>query len=296
MVSVDVCERLAALGRAGCPLRRALETAPNRMDDPGPKVLSVARRAALGCPLDVCIEPLATVFGPDFARFARCLDSAGSGGTDWARALDDVAAAIRDREARERAAATSGAGATLSARTIAILPFLLLPVALRQLSDPAVAASVAGGVVLGYCGYRWLLRIVPVPPADPLVAGLADEVAASLAAGISLDDALRDAVGRREELKPLVRKVDLGGRWGDILLDHAPPIGRALDDAAATGVPIATSLRRTAGEIRREVAQVFERDVERAPIRMVVPLVCCILPSFVLVAIVPLLRGLAQPA
>jgi tight adherence protein B len=292
---VEICERLAALGRAGHPLRRALESVPDRMADPHSAAVAAARRATLGCPLGVCVESLANDFGPDFERFARCIDSAGSGG-DWARDLDDVAITIRDRQARERAAAISGAGATLSARTIAFLPFLLLPVALKQLSDPAVAASVASGLVLGYCGYRWLLWIVPAPPSDGLVAGLADEIAASLSAGIALDEALRDASGRRRELRPLVRKVDLGGRWVDLLLDHAPPIGRALEDATATGVPIATSLRRTATEIRREAAQAFERDVERAPIRMVVPLVCCILPSFLLVAIVPLLRGLAQPA
>lgn len=293
--AVEICERLAALGRAGYPLRTALESVRDRLADPDRAVVAAARRAALGFPLGVCAEPLAMVFGPDFDRFARCIDSAGSGG-DWARDLDEVAAAIRDRQARERAAAISGAGATLSARTIAFLPFLLLPVAVKQLSDPAVAASVATGLVLGYCGYRWLLRIVPAPPTDGLVAGLADEVAASLSAGIALDEALCDAVGRRKELRPLVRKVALGGRWVDLLLDHASPIGRALEDAAATGAPIATSLRRTATEIRREAAQAFEKDVERAPIKMVVPLVCCILPSFLLVAIVPLLRGLAQPA
>ena len=293
--TAEICERLAALGRAGYPVRRALESLPDRMADPDRAVVAAARRAALGCPLVMCVEPLAPVLGADYDRFARCIDSAGSG-SDWARDFDDVAAAIRDRYARERAAAISGAGATLSARTIAFLPFLLLPVALRQLSDPAVAISVAAGLVLGCCGYRWLRRIVPAPPADGLVAGLADEVAASLDAGIALDEALRDAAGRRKELRPLVRRVALGCRWVDLLLDHAPPVGRALQDAAATGVPIATSLRRTATEIRREAAQAFERDVERAPIRMVVPLVCCILPSFLLVAIVPLLRGLAQPA
>ena len=293
--AVEVCERLAALGRAGYPVRQALKSMPDGRANPNRDVVTAARRAALGCSLGQCAEPLARVFGPDFDRFVRCIDSAGSGG-DWARGLDDVAAAIRDRHARERAAAISGAGATLSARMIAFLPLLLLPVALKQLSDPAVVVSVAAGLVLGYCGYRWLLRIVPVPPADGLVAGFADEVAASLSAGIALDEALRDSAGRREELRPLVRKVALGGRWADLLLDHAPPVARALEDTAATGVPIAISLRRTATEIRREAAQVFERDLERAPTRMVVPLVCCILPSFLLVGIVPLLRGLAQPS
>jgi tight adherence protein B len=266
------------------------------MSDPGREVVSVARRAALGCPIDVCLEPLASALGSDFLRFRRCLGAAVSRGADWARDLDEVGSSMRDRAARERAAAIAGAGATMSARTIAFLPLLLLPVAVKQLSDPAVVACVTAGVFLGYCGYRWLIRIVPAPPTDDPVAGLADEVAASLTAGIGLDAALRDAVGGRRELAPLVRKVDLGARWVDVLVAYAPPIGRALDDAAVTGVPIVVSLRRTAMEIRREAAQAFERDVERAPVRMVVPLVCCILPSFLLVAIVPLLRGLAQPA
>jgi tight adherence protein B len=294
--AVEICDRLSALARAGYPVRRALEALPGRIDDPADEIFSVARRAALGSPIELCLEPLAPSFGVDFPRFRRCLGSAASRGANWARDLDEVSASLRDRETRARAAAISGAGATLSARTIAFLPFLFLPVAVKQITDPLVAASVACGLLLGYCGYRWLLRIVPAPPPDDRIASLAEEVAASLDAGISLDLALRDAVGRRRDLRPLLRKVDLGGRWVDLLLDAAPPIGRALDDAVATGVPVASSLRRSAAEIRREAAQAFEKDLERTPIRMVVPLVCCILPSFILVAIVPLLKGLAQPA
>lgn len=88
----------------------------------------------------------------------------------------------------------------------------------------------------------------------------------------------------------------MGATWREVTAEPLPAIARALSDAAATGAPVASTLRRTADEIRRDVAHAFERKVERAPIKMVVPLVCCILPSFVLVAIVPLLRGLAQPS
>jgi tight adherence protein B len=225
----------------------------------------------------------------------RCLGSTAAIGADWARELDDLAEAIKERAARDRDASVAGAGATLSARTIAALPFLMLPIVVRQAGDPAVAICIGLGLALGYAGYRWLTRIVPPAPADDPMATLADELAAAVSAGLSLDGALREAASRRDELARAVRQVDLGGRWVDVLSTEAGQIARAVQDAMTTGVPVETSLRRTAQEIRYRSAQAFEERVQRAPIRMVVPLVTCILPSFVLVAIVPLLRGLAQP-
>lgn len=296
MIAVDICERLAALARAGFPPRRALTELPSRVGYADDGIASAARRASLGYPIVRSLEPLAPTFGPAFPRFLRCFGSAAAAGADWARELDAVAASIRERSAQERAAKISGAGATLSARTIAALPFLMLPVAIKQLSDPAVALSAVLGIALGFVGYRWLVRIVPSAPVDDPGADLADELAASLSSGASLDQALREAASGREEMVPCVRKVDLGARWIDVVSDLSPGIGRALHDASTTGTPIVGSLRRSAAEIRREKAQAFERQVQRAPIRMVIPLVCCILPSFVLVAIVPLLRGLAPPA
>ena len=93
----------------------------------------------------------------------------------------------------------------------------------------------------------------------------------------------------------LVKKADLGARLMDVVSEELPAVGETLKDAA-TGIPTAASLRRAAAELRRTRAQAFQREVERAPVKMIVPLVCCILPSFVLVAIVPLMRGLTDIA
>ena len=295
-IAVEICERLAALARVGYPVRHAVTQLPAWFDGSIDAIPAAARRARLGYPMSRCLEPLGPVFGDDFPYLLRCLGTTAEAGADWARELDRLAEAIRARAAREREASIAAAGATLSARTIAVLPFLMLPVAVKQLSDPAVAMSVVAGVALGYVGYRWLRRIVPSPPADDPTAALADEVAASVTAGMSLDRALRDAVSRRHELASSVRKVDLGASWADVLASSSPEIAGALVDASRTGTPVAASLRRRASEIRRRRAQSFQNRVQRAPIRMVIPLVCCILPSFILVAIVPLLRGLAHPA
>jgi tight adherence protein B len=296
VTSTEICERLATLARAGFSPRQALIELPDRIEAQEERARSVARRARLGYPLARCLDPFAELFEDHLPRLRRCLGSSAVTGADWARELDDLAEAIRDRAARQRDASVAGAGATLSARTIASLPFLMLPIAVKQAGDPAVAICIGLGLALGVAGYRWLTRIVPPPPADDPMATLADELAASVSAGMSLDGALRDAASRRNELAKAVRKVDLGGRWITVLSVEAGEIAGAVRDALATGVPVETSLRRRALEIRRRDAQAFEERVQRVPIRMVVPLVTCILPSFVLVAIVPLLRGLAQPA
>ena len=293
--AVEITERMAAMARAGSSVRGALVRLPERVAEPGGDVDAVAARARLGGSIAHSTRPLEPAYGVSFPRFVRCLEAGSVAGSDWGRELDDVAASIRDREAHDRAAVVSGAGAALSARTIAFLPLLMLPLALGKLSDPIVAVSVVVGLALGYSGYRWLMRIVPRAPDEDPAACFLDEVAGSLAAGMHVDRALRDAASRRSSMRPLVKKVDLGARWVDVLSDGFPAVGEALTDIA-TGVPVETSLRRAAREIRGARAQAFHHEVERAPVKMIVPLVCCILPSFILVAIVPLMRGLTDIA
>ena len=293
MTAIDVCERLAALARSGYAVRPALMELPVRSEAPDDAVISVGRRAALGAPIERCLEPLGAAFGSDLPRLVA---SMAPSGTDWASSLEELAASIRARAEAARAAAVAGSGATLSAKTIAVLPLLLLPVAARQLSDPVAAASILLGIALGIAGYRWLVRVIPVPAPDDPIAVSADDVAALVTAGWSLDAALRNVASSRPELEGAIRRADLGAPWETALGAAAPPLAAAISDARRTGAPIAGVLRGSAAAIRREARQRFEREVQRAPVRMVVPLVCCILPSFVLIAIVPLLLGLARSA
>ena len=289
-----MCDRLAALGRAGYGVRSALIELPARTQTRDEVLVSVGRRASLGAPIALCLEPLRAEFGGNLPRLSACLES--TSGTNWASALEELAASIRERTEAERAAAVAGSGATLSAKTIAILPLLMLPVVARQLTDPLVATSIFLGLALGASGYRWLVRVIPAPNLDDPMAVLADDLAALLRTGLSFDAAMRTAISTRPCLTRALHRADLGASWPVALATDAAPIASAIADAERTGSPLGEVLRRSASAIRREAQQRFERKVERAPVKMVVPLVCCILPSFVLVAIVPLLRGLAHPA
>ena len=89
-------------------------------------------------------------------------------------------------------------------------------------------------------------------------------------------------------------RVSAGERFSDALsaLDTLGPIARPLVDAFAAaeryGLALAPVLERLGFEARRRTAEATARQL---PVRLSLPLVLCTLPSFVLVAIVPLLLG-----
>ena len=290
-----ICDRLASLARSGFPVRAALIELPERIESDQPSVIAVARRARLGAPIDSCLEPLAGCFGEALPELRACLDRSSASGANWAAAVEALALSIRDRVALARTAEVAGAGATLSARIIAALPLLMLPMAVRQMSDAVVASSIGLGLLLGIAGYRWLIRVIPSPPDDDPAAVIADQVAAAVDAGSSFDTAVRRALLDNGGFGGVLRRARLGAPWRSALAKDLPVLAAAIADAERTGAPIALTLRRTAASLRQDARHRFERKVQRAPVRMVVPLVLCCLPAFVLIAIVPLLRGLAQP-
>ncbi|MGH2754454.1 MAG: hypothetical protein ACRDLB_08460 [Actinomycetota bacterium] len=292
--AVGVCERLATLARSGYTIRGALIEVPARIDKTDAAVTAASRRAALGAPIEDCVAALEPLFGASCPQLAACLGVSRDNGTDWAERVDDLAAFLRARNERAAAAATAGAGATLSARTIAVLPLLLIPVLMREIDEAFVALSVAAGVALGYAGYRWLMHIVPVPPDDPRAAVLAASIAASLDAGTSVDRAIRHGAAGDPQLDLVARLVELGAPWTIALARVVPELAGPLRDVRLAGLPVRDAFERAAALVRDDSAREFSRHVARAPVKMVVPLVCCILPSFVLIAIVPLVRGLAQ--
>jgi len=71
----------------------------------------------------------------------------------------------------------------------------------------------------------------------------------------------------------------------------AEPLADALTSADRYGQPLAPVLDRLAGDARVARRQRAEAAARQLPVRLAAPLVLCTLPSFVLLAIVPLLLG-----
>lgn len=90
--------------------------------------------------------------------------------------------------------------------------------------------------------------------------------------------------------------TDRGTRLADALALEAATVAphgrgffRLLAGSERYGVSIASALERLAGEARRQRRRHAEAMARRVPVRMLLPLVGCILPAFVLLTVVPIL-------
>ena len=84
----------------------------------------------------------------------------------------------------------------------------------------------------------------------------------------------------------------------DALIEALAPLGeraRALADVLVDhlryGVPLVPALERAGLELRLERRRAAELDARRVPVRLLGPLVSCVLPAFALLTVVPLLAA-----
>jgi len=90
----------------------------------------------------------------------------------------------------------------------------------------------------------------------------------------------------------------LGRPRADALLDALAPLGErahalahVLVDHLRYGVPLLPGLERTGLELRLDRRRQAELDARRVPVRLLGPLVACVLPAFALLTVVPLLAA-----
>ena len=106
---------------------------------------------------------------------------------------------------------------------------------------------------------------------DAPVAGALRAAAAEAAAGRPRADALVDAL------------TPLG--------PGAARVGHALADHLRYGTPLAPALERLSADLRLERRREAEQEARRVPVRLLGPLVACVLPAFALLTVVPLLAA-----
>lgn len=100
-----------------------------------------------------------------------------------------------------------------------------------------------------------------------------------------------------ERLRPVAVRLRLGADptagWAVLGADPAlAPLGRALTRAEEAGVSVATSVVRLADDLARHSRADVERRARAVGVKAAVPLGLCLLPSFLLIGIVPLVGGL----
>ena len=166
----DALERLSSSIRAGLSLAAALGEVADRLPDPLGGELRRTRAAVRhGAPLS---EALAAWAAPPEATpavrlVAAALTLAADGGGEVARAVDRVAATLRERRELEGEVRALATQASASALVLAVAPvvFALLVASVEPgavtflLTTPVGLGCLAGGLLLEGLGARWMVRI-----------------------------------------------------------------------------------------------------------------------------------------
>ncbi|MBW3615151.1 MAG: type II secretion system F family protein [Actinobacteria bacterium] len=125
-----------------------------------------------------------------------------------------------------------------------------------------------------------------------VAAGLNVRLAVSAVVEAAPPGPLVDALGH------VLKEVDAGSRLADALAripDHlgepTRPVVAALVDGERYGTPVAGALAQVAAEARRWRQRQAEEAARRVPVKLLFPLVTCILPAFGLLAVAPLIAG-----
>jgi tight adherence protein C len=129
-----------------------------------------------------------------------------------------------------------------------------------------------------------------------------DLLGVAIGAGLTINLAIRAVVDRVDglvatELRAAVHDAERGLRLGEALErvgrlgEPTRPLAEALCASERYGVPIAAALDRVAEDARVIRRRRAEEAARRLPVALLFPLVCCVLPAFVLLTVVPLLAG-----
>ena len=302
----DALRGLAALLRLGYPARLALADWPDHSPpDVRGSLVEVARAVRLGLPTEDAVNRL-VAFEQDRHALATVLSIASRLGGDVAAMVESLAASTDRRRAAVSAARSASSGAKLSGRLVAGLPLAFIPLAPMSqapLFDGSGALTILAGAVLAAAGMMWISRLTPSPDRfDDPTASLAELIAATLVGGANLVAALDTIADSspgpiEREMRRAKRLVDLGLSWPQALRripDRSMrQLGSTLDRAQELGLPVASALGAFAGDLRSQREREFEEKNKRATVLMMIPLATCVLPSFILLAIGPFLRGLS---
>lgn len=290
--------RLAVLISAGVSPAAAWGHVADAADPADEIAQRVAASAATGCDVPTAIDAaLGSVDGmqrpsaerPSAERSWRALEAAWrvalASGAPLAPALKAFADALRDREAARRDIDVALAGPRSTARIVMVLPAvavllgLLMGVDLAAtLMSPLGAASLGVGGVLIVTARRWMRRLLRAAEPPQSSDALALDLLAVAVAGGGAPESAATLVSH--ELERVSAPVDASQLEGLVRLSRR------------AGAPLGELARAEAAQVRaRERAEARE-GAERLAVRLMLPLGACVLPSFLLLGVVPMLIGL----
>ncbi len=180
---------------------------------------------------------------------------------------------------------------------------MLAPVALVSVVAPTLGAAI---IVGGLFHHRWTRARRASRAARQIASDYPDALdllVLSIRAGYLPAQAVVEIISFvppsiRPAFAAVGEAMDRGERFADALRHLAAEVGPitqplvdSLSAAERYGLPLAPVLERLTLESRQQRRRDADANARELPVRLAMPLVLCTLPSFVLLAIVPLLLG-----
>jgi len=215
--------------------------------------------------------------------------AANEAGAPLAATLREVAASFRAIGESERDIRVALAGPRATARMVVALPFVGVLFGLAMgfdiigvlfASAPGLGCLAVGSLLL-FAGARWNRALVMRATSRETAPGLElDLVAVAMAGGVSVDRARGVAA---EAIRRFAIETSDGGA-----------VERVLALAVRAGVPAGELLRSEAALLRREARSAAQQRSAELGVTLMLPLGCCVLPSFLLLGVAPVLIALVS--
>ena len=231
------------------------------------------------------------------------------------QALDRGAVVLREIATARGELKVASAQSRLSARILTCIPLGLAAFAalVSDTARDAMFGSSTGftalcvGLLLSWLGWRWIHRLVEKVNDDPLdhaaLISVIDLFAVSIRAGLTIPQTFE----RIAELAPTYiriscEEVHRALTHGIALHDAIVPLRAALGARGAVffdmvlsadrdGLPLLALVDRLSEEARRQRQRDIDIRVRQVPARLTLPLVFCILPSFVVLTMFPIVSS-----
>ena len=308
-----LCESLARATRSGASPHDALLVSLQRHQFHHPCWSALFDDVAA---LQSCDSSLATARETVEPRSndAQCLsllESAMVHGNFVPSALDHASSVLRDRAACSAELAVAASQAQLSARLLSMLPFVLLGGAIlvssqfrSSLWSLIVLCPLFLGFILNRVGWRWISSLISQAVHDEPddIGQLTEHLCVSLRTGLSMTHACE----RWRTVSPtgnaVADLISAGAPLEEALLPLATThpisgknLGHTIVEAERDGLPILDTVMRLATDHRIERRRQIDTRIRQLPTRLSIPLVLCVLPSFLLLSVAPLvLASLSQ--
>lgn len=219
------------------------------------------------------------------------------------QALEQAADLIREDVRHHQDITTATAQARSSASLLTYLPFLVLlllliasPTARQGIHTSPFVLTLGIGIILNRLGDRWIQQMVRRSNAttSDLSSSLAQRLCVTLRAGVSLRDSVEAWAAESESS---LHEALLGGESLSIALQQfvqqhdggAHHLVQVLLEADRDGLPVVHTISRLSFEMRTHRRQQVDIKVRQLPTKLTLPIVLCVLPSFIFMTVIPLI-------